>query len=115
MVETHLEGATSAESGCAGQEVQADDRFEDGGLTSRLAAKHGDAGQGDVLVKTDVAEFILADRLLRYERDKNPPSEQEVSLNNLKREFAIGSSSWGLGNAGHATGVLTTTLMNFLS
>ena len=59
VVETQLEWTSGHNTIATGEKIQSDNRLEHGGFTSGLGAKHCNSRQIDVLVKTDISQFIL--------------------------------------------------------
>jgi hypothetical protein len=59
MIETHFEGATRAKTSGTGKEIKSHNRFEDRRLSGRLTTEHCDTGQRDILLETNITEFIL--------------------------------------------------------
>lgn len=58
MCQSKLKRAASDNTTSSGQEVNTHDRLEDRTLTSRLRAQHCNSRETDVLLETDVSEFI---------------------------------------------------------
>jgi len=65
VVKTHFERATSTKTGSTGKEVKSNNRFEDGRLSGGLTTKHCDTGQRDILLETNIPEFILNRSIIR--------------------------------------------------